>query len=89
MQSLGRESWGYKSDEYRDTQTNAVVLKPWDVAPKKATVLNNGQPLDISVDLTPWYWRDKPYLRIRHLPVNELAGEVLVLKLEFDEALSK
>ncbi len=74
---------------YRDLQTNAVVLKPWDVLPKSAIVLNNGQKLDASVDFTPLYWREKPYLRIRNLPVNELTDEVIVLKLEFEEALSE
>ncbi|MCL6457901.1 MAG: alpha-L-fucosidase [Gorillibacterium sp.] len=74
---------------YRDLQTNAVVLKPWDVVPLKATLLNNGQSLDASVDFTPWYWKDKPYLRIRNIPVNEFVGEVMVLKLEFDRTLSE
>ena len=27
----------------------------------------------------------KPYLRIRNLPVNEMANTVLVVKLEFDK----
>ncbi|MFC0334876.1 alpha-L-fucosidase [Paenibacillus sepulcri] len=74
---------------YRDMQTTAVVLKPWDVVPKRAVLLNDGRELETSVDFTPWYWREKPYLRIRNVPVNELSDEVLVIRLEFDEALSE
>lgn len=70
---------------YRDTQSASVVLKPLDVLPRRAVLLNNGQELSCSVDLLPWYWRERPYLRIRNLPVNELTGEVMVIKLEFDE----
>ena len=29
------------------------------------------------------------YLRLRHLPVNELANTALVVKLEFDRELDK
>ncbi|MBW7455952.1 hypothetical protein K0U00_18140, partial [Paenibacillus sepulcri] len=65
------------------------VLKPWDVVPKRAALLNDGRELETSVDFTPWYWREKPYLRIRNVPVNELSDEVLVIRLEFDEALSE
>ncbi|WP_028549735.1 alpha-L-fucosidase [Paenibacillus sp. UNC451MF] len=70
---------------YRDIQSASVVLKPLDVMPRKAVLLNNGQELPFSVDLLPWYWKEKPYLRIRNLPVNELSDTVMVIKLEFDE----
>lgn len=69
---------------YQGTETDGIVLKPFDTMPVKATLLNTGAPLECSVDLVPFYHRDKrPYLRVRHLPTNEL-NEVLVLKLEFD-----
>ncbi|MFE5319474.1 alpha-L-fucosidase [Paenibacillus sp. NPDC056579] len=74
---------------YRDTQSNAVVLKPLNVAPRRAVLLNNGQELPFSVDLLPWYWRERPYLRIRNLPVNELTDTVMVIKLEFDDNVAE
>ena len=52
-------------------------------------MLNNGQELQARVDITPWHWREKPYLRIRNLPVNELNDTVMVLKLEFDESVNE
>jgi len=70
---------------YQGTETNGIVLKPFDILPSKAVLLNTGAPLECSVDLVPYYHRDRrPYLRIRNLPTNELTGEVLILKLEFD-----
>nr|WP_274651289.1 alpha-L-fucosidase [Paenibacillus humicola] len=73
---------------YRDIQATAIVLKPWDILPNRAVLLNNGQELEARVDLIPSHWREKPYLRIRNLPVNELTDEVLVIRLDFDESLS-
>ena len=72
---------------YRDTEADGIVLRPFDVMPAKATLLNNGAPLDCSVDKVPFYHRDnRPYLRIRRLPTNELLNEVIILKLDFDGA---
>jgi alpha-L-fucosidase len=71
---------------YRDPQCSSILLKPLDVIPRKATLLNNRQELEFSVDLMPCYWKEKPYLRIRNLPVNELTDSVMVIKLEFDES---
>lgn len=66
--------------------TDRVLLKPLDVAPKRATLLNTGEPVETVVNVTPWQWKEgKPYLRIRRLPVNDLAATVPVVKLEFDE----
>jgi len=72
---------------YQDPAADGIVLRPFDTLPARATLLNNGAPLECSVDITPFYHRDRtPYLRIRHLPTNEMTNEVMVLKLEFDAA---
>ncbi len=73
---------------YKDIQTTAVILKPLDILPKRATLLNNGQELEARVDLLPSHHRERPYLRIRNLPTNEITGEVLVIKLEFDDSVN-
>lgn len=73
----------------RDPQSTAVILKPLDMQPQRAVLLNTGEELEARVDVTPWHWREKPYLRIRGLPVNKLAGEVMVIKLEFDPAVNE
>ena len=66
-------------------QTSAVLLKPLAVPPRSAVLLNTGRPVEFLVDQIPYLHPDtKPYLRLRNLPVNELAGEVPVVKLEFD-----
>ena len=64
----------------------SVQLKPIAVAPRRATLLNTGKPVDFAVDMVPSdHIEHKPYLRIRNLPVDEMADTVLVVKLEFDQ----
>jgi alpha-L-fucosidase len=66
--------------------TEAVKLKPMAVAPRKATLLNTGQPVDFAVDMVPSdHVEQQAYLRLRKLPVNEMSNTVLVVKLEFDQ----
>lgn len=72
---------------FRDPQSTAIILKPLDTMPKKATLLNNGMELEARVDVTPWHWKEKPLLRIRNLPVNEMTDTVMVIKLEFDQSI--
>lgn len=72
-----------------------VLLKPIAVAPKKAILLNTGEEVEISLaDLPTLHMgaggrlipEKQHYLRLRNLPVNEHAGTVLVVKLEFDRS---
>ena len=71
---------------YKDTLADSVKLPPFDVLPRKATLLNTGKPLVCSTDLVPQdHVSQKSFLRMRGLPVNELANTVLVVKLEFDK----
>jgi alpha-L-fucosidase len=63
----------------------AVKLKPLAVAPRKATLLNTGKPVEWSLDLVPSeHVEQGRYLRLRKLPANELVNTVMVVKLEFD-----
>lgn len=70
-----------------------VVLRPLGVLPRRATLLNTGQELQTSLDALPTeimgqggILRDgnREFLRVLGLPANELSGEVMVIKLEFD-----
>ena len=78
---------------YRDPTLTRVLLKPIDTLPRKATLLNTGEEVEVRVDLIPTQVMDKmgalaphrEYLRIRNLPANELENTVMVVKLEFDE----
>lgn len=72
----------------KDPQGDGVKLKPFNVAPKRATLLNTGQPVDFVVNLTPADHKEqRAYLRLLHLPANEQPNTVLVVKLEFDRPL--
>jgi alpha-L-fucosidase len=70
---------------YKDAVADSVKLPPFDVLPRKATLLNSGTPLVCSTALTPRdHVEQKSFLRVRGIPVNELANTVPVIKLEFD-----
>jgi alpha-L-fucosidase len=70
---------------HRDPLGEAVKLRPLDIAPRRATLLNTGQPVEFALDMAPSdHLEHKAYLRLRKLPVNEMANTVLVVKLEFD-----
>ncbi|MFA6561603.1 MAG: alpha-L-fucosidase [Verrucomicrobiia bacterium] len=70
---------------HKDPMTEAVKLKPMTVAPRRATLLNTGRPIECAMEMAPSdHVEQKAYLRLRKLPVNELANTVLVAKLEFD-----
>jgi alpha-L-fucosidase len=67
---------------------NGFKLKPLNVLPERATLLNNGKPVDCIVNLCPSdHLEQKPYLRLRNLPVNKMANTVMVIKLEFGESV--
>lgn len=69
----------------KDPITDAVKLRPLARMPKRATLLNNGQPVECSLAMVPsGHKEQKGWLRLRKLPVNELANTVLVVKLEFE-----
>ena len=70
-----------------------VLLDPISLAPVRATLLNTGAPVAWSLDDLPTLHmgaggllipEEHHFLRLKDLPVNELAGTVPVIKLEFD-----
>ena len=69
---------------------SGIKLKRINVLPVKATLLNTGKPIDCAVNLCPSdHTLQQPYLRLRNLPINEMANTVLVAKLEFDRPLEQ
>ena len=69
-----------------------VLLRPMRGLPKSATLLNTGQSIEFSNDSVPTSHMDsngllvngdKSYLRLKNIPVNDFAGTVMVIKLEF------
>jgi alpha-L-fucosidase len=70
---------------HRPPTTDAVLLKPLNVMPRSAKLLNTGEDVACSTDLIPaLHDEGKGYLRLHNLPVNEHTGEVLAVRLEFD-----
>jgi alpha-L-fucosidase len=68
---------------------NGFKVKPLDMLPVKATLMNNNKRIECVVDLSPSdHIEQKKYLRLRNLPVNEMANSVMIIKLEFKNALS-
>ncbi len=73
---------------YKDMQCSAVILKPLNILPTRAVLLNDGRELETRVDLLPSHHRERPYLRISGVPVNEYNHEVMVIRLDFDESIN-
>ena len=81
----------------RDPESSAVSLRPLEVAPQSATLLNTDKATQAIAELTPRSWieqwqagmreergdRPKTFLRVRELPVNDLTDEPMVVKLDF------
>ncbi|MDP6775921.1 MAG: alpha-L-fucosidase [Candidatus Latescibacteria bacterium] len=67
-------------------EVNRVVLDHLSTVPARATLLNNGQSLEIASDSLPTYFRRESRcpVRIKNLPVDEMSGTVMVIKLELD-----
>ncbi|MBD3267442.1 glycoside hydrolase [bacterium] len=71
----------------RPPKSNRVMLHPIQVKPKRAVLLNSGEPVDICLNWaahTQWQNR-QAYLRLRHLPVEAHAKAVMVIRLDFEE----
>ena len=65
--------------------STGIVLNPMVVAPRTAILLNTGMPLRAAVELVPSWFRAGPFLRVSGIPVNQLVGEVPVIRLDFDD----
>lgn len=67
--------------------SRGLQLRPIDARPQSVQLLNNGDYMQWARDIVP---NDvtRPYLRIREIPVDQLAGDVLVFKMIFDKPLT-
>jgi len=69
---------------YKSAAGDGFKLKPLDTLPRRALLLNNKKEVECIVNLSPGdHQEQKKYLRLRKLPVNEMQGKVMVVKLEF------
>lgn len=72
---------------WRDPLGEAVKLKPIVSAPKRAVLLNNGQPVAFTLEMAPSdHVEHRGYLRFRGLPVNSDTNTVSVIRLDFEKA---
>lgn len=55
---------------YKDIQCSDVILKPLAVMPKRTVLLNDGRELEAKDKLIPSHHRERPYLRIREIPIS-------------------
>lgn len=70
---------------HREPTTRSVPLRPLDMPPRSAVLLNSGQPVACQVELLPWDHREgRASLRIHHLPLEILDRTVPVIRLEFE-----
>lgn len=66
-------------------KTTAVILNPINILPAKATLLNTGEQVCFDLNRLPILYLAavNTALRLYNLPVERLANELLVIKLEF------
>jgi alpha-L-fucosidase len=65
---------------------SGITLKPLEIQPNKVTLLNNGLELKSKVEIMPsLHAEHKAYPHVWNIPVDELANEAVILKLEFEE----
>ncbi len=69
--------------------TGGIVLDGLVHEPESVVLLNDGRKLEWALDVIPWRWTQKPCLRIRDLPVNEITDEVLVARIEFGDRVAE
>ena len=69
-----------------EPKTTAVNLKPINILPVRATLLNTGEPVQCDLNHLPHLHLEKieTALRLYDLPVERLTNELPVIKLEFD-----
>ena len=69
-----------------EPKTTAVILKPINILPARATLLNTGESVRCDLNRLPVLHLEKikTALRLYYLPVERLSGELPVIKLEFD-----
>lgn len=66
-------------------ESAAVRMKPINILPRRATLLNTGAPVEADLAIHTYDCPNgKPFLRLRNLPVNAMGNVVPVVKLEFD-----
>lgn len=69
---------------FQPPEGEEVRLRPLALKPERAVLLNDGRPVEWRVDIAPMEWTDhKPYLRLHRLPVEEFAGETMIVRLDF------
>lgn len=86
--SVTRKGQTYYIHINKNSVSDGLSLKPINVLPKKATLLNDGRNIECNISMAPFdYLDNRKYLRLINLPVNELSNTVMVIKLEFDDKL--
>jgi alpha-L-fucosidase len=62
-----------------------VIIKPLQILPKRAVLLNTGQELRCANDITPSQHSEQTgYLRLCGLPINEMSNTCIVIEMEFE-----
>jgi alpha-L-fucosidase len=72
----------------RSLPGNGFKVKPINIMPEKAVLLNNYSNVECVVDMSPSdHLEQKSYLRLRGLPANESANTVLIVRLDFKNTI--
>ena len=70
---------------YKMPSESSLSLMPINTLPAKAVLLNDGRELPCRVDVLPKIF--EPYLQVYDLPIEQYAGDVMVLRLDFPDGI--
>ena len=81
--------WGFYLHFPQSPDASGFYIPEIEVLPSKATVLNDSTPLSVSMDFMPSLFNGKKesmvkVCHINGIPVNKLASQAIIIKLEFD-----
>jgi alpha-L-fucosidase len=74
---------------HNDLTSTGITFNPVSVLPVHAEILNTGETLNMSLDIMPELChvggQSQEYLHISNIDVNQKIGEVVILKLVFND----
>ena len=71
----------------REPAGENICLEGFDLLPVDAVLLNTGEKIETTLEPPPYMLTRPVSLRLHHIPVDKMAGEVMTFKLTFDQEI--
>ena len=74
---------------YHEIAGENICLPGFDLLPVEAVLLNTGEKIATTLEPAPYMLNKPASLRLHHIPVDKMAGEVMTFKLTFDQEIEE